>query len=188
MEGMEVRAFGFQFGPLGTTHTFGTFRMEDWEHEDIQVTEDEGVSRFKGWTRLLSSASTEHRSIPGSVFAHLDIAKCEEEIVIKTHLAEYDLSEKLYFVLFVKADAVQVGPGMRLEQRQLKKYFGPSRSLFIEREGVSVELDSSSIEEMQVIPLEGETSFWGADFMIAYEMGQIEGNETWKLRKEIALI
>ncbi len=77
----------------------------------------------------------------------------------------------LTFSLFGKGRVCIVAKSHRLAPRSLDRYEGPCQ--IIEFEGdlgkVSVE-PKDGIDQMQVIPLAGDESFWGADFLISFKM------------------
>ncbi|MCF7852317.1 MAG: hypothetical protein K9M07_03635 [Simkaniaceae bacterium] len=178
----EFRALGFQYGALGDMRTFGTFRMEDKEAEGGQIIEREGFTKYSNWTRLIEPSSTMEKPIPGRVFVDFTAIKSEDELEIKSRIVDYDMCDKMHFTLYVKGDQVTINKGHILNKRSLKNYLGPSGHILISNGNSRIELISNCLHEMQVIPLEGEHFFWGADFLIAYEIGDIDKAYTWKIR------
>lgn len=180
-DGCEIAAFGFQHPPLGDLNSFGTYRMEGLSKEDFFVECKDNTSIVKGWTRLLDAKSTKDNPSPGSIFAYLTIKKCKKTLDIHAQLECTQLLNRYYWVFFVRAEAIQVKGYPRIEQKTLKKYFGKCRPLSIISSHKQLQIESDLSHEMQVIPLEGEKAFWGADFLISYELTTCDQKAAWKL-------
>ncbi len=71
------------------------------------------------------------------------------------------------FVFFGKGEGCVVAKSHRLTPRSLDRYQGPAQPFEIE--GVCVEA-RKGLGQMQIIPLAGDESFWGADFLIAFHV------------------
>lgn len=69
----------------------------------------------------------------------------------------------LLFTFYIKAEACFVAGSQKLNRRSLDRYQGPAQS--IELGGLTIALEEG-FKEMEVIPLAGDESYWGADFLI----------------------
>ena len=76
------------------------------------------------------------------------------------------LSEVI-FALYLKADACFVATSHKLHTRSLDRYEGPPQP--VEIEGMVIH-PQEGFSSMHVIPLAGDRSFWGADFLLALSM------------------
>ncbi|MDN3505370.1 MAG: hypothetical protein P0S95_07335 [Rhabdochlamydiaceae bacterium] len=179
MNGIEIRAFGLQYAPLGDMKTFGTYRMEGTTAFSSKLIEAEEVTTYSDWTRIHDPNSSGHKPVPGKVFAHIGIIKKQKELRLKIKLAQYDLKDKLFFTLFIKADEAIVDGSQVFERRVLNKYLGQSKSIAFTHQKSSLTLDGCHDEEMQLIPLEGCSHFWGADYMVCYELSSIDKEYMW---------
>ena len=165
---VEVRAFGIGGGPLGEMGQFGTDRMVDLEAEDHTLVEEGERSSLSGWTRLIDR----------STFAHLNIVKEGAQLNLEVRLAENDVGQKKFMQFFVKATHCEIEGEGRYELRSLHKYRGNVKKVTF---GQGVVFEANLGGEMELIPLEGEGHFYGADFMLVYELGELDGLFKWKI-------
>lgn len=68
------------------------------------------------------------------------------------------------FTCFLKAQACFVAGSHKLTPRSLDRYQGPPQ--WIQIDGVQM-IPESGFHSMEVVPLAGDESFWGTDFMVA---------------------
>jgi hypothetical protein len=71
------------------------------------------------------------------------------------------------FTFFVKAEACFVAGSHKLTPRSLDRYQGPPQAIKIDGLTISPE---EGFRSMEVVPLAGDESFWGADFMISFTL------------------
>ena len=173
-KGVEVRAFGPAMGALGSMNQWGTCRLVDWEDEG-RVEEGQEV-RFRGWTRLMEDKG------PSGVFAHLDCVKAGSELSMKLRLAENDLVQKIFYLFFVCADSAEVKLSGTYPPRSLKKFEGPCRPVTFKRGDEKLQFSGDMEDEMHLIPLEGESHFFGADYLLAYALGKPDGLFSWNVK------
>lgn len=79
--------------------------------------------------------------------------------------------KKFLFSFFGKGETCLVARSHKLKPRSLDRYQGPPQSInFLgEKGGVRIE-GLEGAESMEIIPLAGDESFWGADFLVAYTL------------------
>lgn len=77
----------------------------------------------------------------------------------------------LAFIFLVKADMVEVDDYGVVSKASLDKYHGPMTHLFLTSGDSVLRIDAKGGCEMQVIPLAGGSVFYGADFLLAYVVG-----------------
>ncbi|MCC5831723.1 MAG: hypothetical protein JJU12_01595 [Chlamydiales bacterium] len=70
----------------------------------------------------------------------------------------------LLFTCFLKADACFVAGSHKLNPRSLDRYQGPPQTIKIDGLTITPE---AGFRVMEVVPLAGDESFWGADFMMS---------------------
>jgi hypothetical protein len=157
--GIEIRAFGPQ-GVLGDMQTFGCFRIDG----DPALVIDQDLSQtdkgtiLQGWSRLANGSAD---------FMHIELCK-SHETNFKIKLVTLENS-KYFFTFFVKADCLKTASGNILFKKSLNSYRGPSEpvSLFREEKELQIVTDKTS---MVLVPLEGKSHFWGADYLVAFEI------------------
>lgn len=87
---------------------------------------------------------------------------------IDAHLVGFKPLSTLAFSFFGKAEACYVAGNHKLNPRSLDRYKGPAKMVELRGEKGSVLLEVSGSSEMEIIPLAGDESYWGADFLIAF--------------------
>jgi hypothetical protein len=157
--GIEIRAFGPQ-SVLGDMDTFGCFRIDGDPTLviDQELSQTDQETTLKGWTRLGHASSD---------FMHVDLSK-GKETAFKIRLVTLEGS-KYFFTFFIKADCLKTASGTTLFKKSLNSYRGPSEtvSVFSEEKELQIVTDKTS---MVLVPLEGKSHFWGADYLVAFEI------------------
>lgn len=74
--------------------------------------------------------------------------------------------EPLFFSFFVKADCAMVG-SEKLQAKSLQRYGGVSQPVLFD-DSLCIACDPPA--KLEVIPLAGDKSFWGADYLAAFEI------------------
>lgn len=168
MNGVEVRAFGPEFAPLAEGRTFGCFRMDGAIEED------------KGWTRLADPLADIPRA--GGDFLHLEGIKREESIELKIKVVKTS-AESCFFTFFIAADQLVLASGLEVKRGALCSYEGPIEEISLYKAKERVILKASFKGHLKVIPLEGKRHFWGADYLVAFEIGDNMAGYKWMFIK-----
>ncbi len=177
--GMGVSITGqggvINYGPhlceMWETHSFGLAgRAEHFQFEK----QEEGFE-LSYRTRL---AAPHHRDtgipyLQDSGFSGLWL-KCHQTykgnaLTTKAHIEGIYPKEGLSFSIYGKGDVCTVAKSHKLAPASLDRYEGPAQS--VQMGGVTIEV-GEQIEHMEVIPLAGDESFWGANFLISLKMGK----------------
>jgi hypothetical protein len=92
-------------------------------------------------------------------------------ISLRTHFAGFSPLNRVVFSFFGKGEACFIAGSHKLNPRSLDRYQGPAQPLtFVGKEG-KIRIDAlEGRGGMEVIPLAGDDSFWGADFLAAYTL------------------
>lgn len=88
----------------------------------------------------------------------------ENTLEVKGEFVGFRTPSDFLFTFFVKADACYVAATHKLNPRSLDRYEGPPQLVVIEEVTI---LPEKGFNSMKVIPLAGDESYWGADFLIA---------------------
>lgn len=151
------------------THSFGLAGRA----ENFQFEKTEGGFELSYRTRLAAPHERE-TGVPylqDSGFSGLWI-ECSQKLeanALSTNCSFEGVNplEGVTFSLYGKGAICSVAKSHKLAPRSLDRYEGPVQS--IEVGGVKVEI-GEGFDQMQVIPLAGDESFWGADFLISLKI------------------
>ena len=161
------------FGPhlceMWETHSFGLAGRA----ENFQFEKQENGFELSYRTRLAAphSRDTGIPYLQDSGFSGLWI-KCNQKLVGNTLTTNASFEgiypmEGLTFSLYGKGDSCSIAKSHKLAPSSLDRYEGPVQDIDIG--GVKVEVERG-VKHMEVIPLAGDESFWGADFLISLKM------------------
>jgi len=82
----------------------------------------------------------------------------------------------LNFSFYIKAPQAQIGPSQFLP-KSLARYQGMSRPVLF---GKTFQIQSTFSTKMELIPLAGEGCFWGAEFLLSFEIPPFEAKSVFK--------
>ena len=71
-------------------------------------------------------------------------------------------------LMAVKADALKIGNQLELESGSLKQYKGGAKTVALEGKSSQMVIIPEKQGKMEVIPLAGDSRYWGANFLIIY--------------------
>lgn len=103
---------------------------------------------------------------------------------LKIHVNFLSLNgwEGVIFSFFVKAQQCLLESGQILNPKTFERYEGRVAGISFLGATGKIQLNSFPYTgTMQVIPLEGENSFWGADFLVAYLLDPKQRQYQWQL-------
>jgi len=106
-----------------------------------------------------------------SLWMRAEVKEEANGISIRCHFETLHSLNKIVFSFFGKGEAASVAGSHKLSPRSLDRYQGPPQPLvFLDGvRGVRIDV-IDGISAMEVIPLAGDDSFWGADFLVAYTL------------------
>lgn len=160
-----VLNFGPQLRPLGECEGFGLAGRG----QHVQASE-----HALSYQCRLAAPHTRNTGIPwladsgycatwleSSCTIHTDRMK------IESALEGYRPVSDFLFTFFIKAQACFVAGSHKLNSRSLDRYQGPPQHLQMDEIRISPD---EGFQAMEVLPLAGDASFWGADFMVALSL------------------
>lgn len=98
-----------------------------------------------------------------------------EEISCRMHFRAFNEIKPL-LVMFGKGRACLVAGSHQLKPRSLDRYGGPAQPVHLIGHLGNVCIVTDNMAHMEIIPLAGDESFWGADFLIAYTLNHSEAS------------
>jgi hypothetical protein len=182
---VEIVNYGPQYLPLAECLGFGIEGNHLSDHglrKSIIELKRQGFS-LKGCTRLVDQPSS---SMQSGLFRGIWLEIAQEfvsnRLNIKTTFLGLDGWEGVAFSFFAKAEKCQIKGGKTLLPGTLDRYEGNNQLIHLEGQNSSLSLSIPSFKgHIQVIPLAGKSSFWGANFLIAYMLSTDQKNYNWQV-------
>lgn len=91
----------------------------------------------------------------------------KDRVTVAAELEGFRPLTDLLFTFFVRAEACYVAGSHKLKPRTLNRYQGPPQKVVFHELTLWPE---SGFQSMEVVPLAGDESYWGADFMITLSL------------------
>ncbi len=158
-----VYSFGPQFFPLGDSKSFGVQRRIFQENslKDVQYSIDENSGKIEGCFSLFQKT-------PETIWASFKGSTSSDQCELSLKIIGQELKKALAMIYYVKAQSCEIN-GKSIKPNTLDQYIGSVQDLVF-RGGESSLRFKAKAERMHLIPLSGGKCFWGADFLLAYEM------------------
>lgn len=105
--------------------------------------------------------------------------KKEKGCCINIRFVGLAFDHPMAFVFYVKARNCQVGTEV-LQPKSLRSFHGEVQSVMFEN---GLQIESSHIHKVQVIPLAGEGCFWNTQFLVSFEMHPLQPQASFFIRQ-----
>lgn len=158
---IEIAAFGPQYLPLDQSSQFGIFHLPS----NIAT-----AGSF--WTR--TSYFHENYTEIGPDWLKVDIS-AGESIRFSIHSKKFS-DDPLFFSFFVKAHEVTIEGQKSLAPATIDNFKGSCSEIRIRDSVSSISFKTNDMQNVEVFPLAGENFFWSSDFLIAYQIKDINKN------------
>lgn len=153
---LKIVSMGPQSFPLSETGGFGINNPCRRGPFSILMQSEEKGCHLKGWICLSS----------GSAWLKCSVTMEKEKCLLEMQVDPS--GTKTAFVFYVKARSCMIDDRI-FRPASLERYIGMAKPLFFQSESCQIRILSSFFQSMYLIPLSGKDSFWGADFLVAYE-------------------
>jgi hypothetical protein len=167
LKDVAVPSFGPQNFPLSDSSSFGLAKVP--AHQAEIAVNSEKIS-LKGFTRCVASKE---------VWLSLDAQATPSETSFGVRWEGLSPNHPLFMVFYVKAKKCMLEDGSVFLPQKVQRYVGKSQKIIFDQ---SVELSSSEILNMQVIPLAGSGCFWNTTFLIAFEFTSAQNQDNYSFR------
>lgn len=182
-----IVTYGPQYLPLGECVGFGIEGNQLSDHglrKSVLKQHAHGFS-LKGCVRLVNqpknvqtSALTQFKGI----WIEIEQEWKERQLDIKTHFLGIDEWKSVAFSFFVNASKGSVETGQALVPKSFNRYAGPAAQVEFEGTDCLTISATGGFHSMEVIPLGGGDSFWGADFLVAYLLDPNQRHYQWQIQ------
>ncbi len=186
---VEIINYGPQYFPLDDCRGFGiegNYLSDHGMRKSIIETTKDGF-KIKGCTRFVDqpqSAPSPIQQMGNFKGIWLELAQEFKQSHLKIDLGLLGISswENIAFSFFVKAEHCQINENKTLKKNSFEKYNGQASTIQLLGKECRIELSAKSFfDRLEVIPLEGCNSFWGANFLIAYVLDTNHSQYSWNI-------
>lgn len=168
---IQIVSVGPHFSSLGDMQKYGIYRtpmMKQTPFKDIMIEKQEKSFSFEGWTRVIDEESAVFK--PGDSWLYMNVEAKESLCHLRVKWINLHHSPEVFLAFFVKAHKVIIDKNYHLHPHTLDRYQGKAAEIIFQNQNSSLTIKVENTPFMQVIPLAGETHFWGAQFLVAYSL------------------
>lgn len=159
-QSVSIQSMGPQYDPLDEDLHFGITHFAG--HSLLQKNQ----AGIKGWTR--TTDSKDNSSCMGLDWIYFSL---NNEMDWKLQLDVKKLSDKkLYFSFYVKSGFIEIDGKQKILPGALENFKGKCKEITLKNANSHMQMMTEVAQETVVFPLAGRDYFWGADFLIAYEL------------------
>jgi hypothetical protein len=170
---VRIVSMGPCYSPLGEPHTFGVHRSPPLRDTIIRRAKEE--FEFNGWTRLVHP----EKGHLAKSWMELQVHGSKGRGRVTVRFSE--LVDDLHFAFFVESQKAIVNENFYLQPASLDRYSGESTDVIFKMGDHSLKLLPQLNVGMQVIPLAGGDHYWGANFLVAFEMPKESTSVQWEI-------
>lgn len=153
-----IRSFGLHHHPLGQMENFGMDR-ESENLKDVRVVQGLNQYSITGWTKL----------VRGDIWTEVELQREGNAIDLYFRIENFGKEAELALALFISADTIHVGK-QEIKPKTLSRYRGAAEPISCRTGQEVLQIIPSKSSGMQIIPLAGNQHFWGAGFLVAFDI------------------
>ena len=174
-----IVSFGPHCFPLGQLSLYGIdFDESSASDRHFSIRSSEDKFSASGWVR----AATVEQQL-GDVWMETNINCCGKRCTIKCGMENFGDEVVIGFVFFLRCERIVIGDKTYCSD-ELCRYRGSASNLSAITEDEKIEIIPKLFDgPMQVIPLAGSPHFWGAHFLISYEIANFTKSYQWSIGK-----
>lgn len=170
---LRITSVGPHTGALGEMQGYGIYRtplLQQTPFKDVVMERQDKKLSFTGWTGVV--AGTSRTPKPGTSWLQIQLDVQEKKALLTTQWVSLQSSPEPFVVFFVKGKKAVVDKNYHLHPNTLDRYQGKAVDISFHDQHALLNIKTTAPCMMQVIPLAGSTSFWGAHFLVAYSLPQ----------------
>lgn len=186
---VNIISLGPHFYPLADAERYGLYRLGNRDQrgfKDIKVNEAEGRQEIAGWSRLveahgvLESKSSFSALSPSNQWMWFRLQAEENGVNLTTYFPHVEEENPLAFVFFIEGDQVVIEGEPPLLPGVIERFSGKSCALRVFKGNDELQIvPQEGSAKMDVIPLAGKDHFWGANFLLAFEVAGTNQRLGW---------
>lgn len=167
--GAGILTYGPQLSPVGDCSDFGIAGRPECHEIDLQC----GIYRYTNRLakKLKRQTGIAYLSDAGYSGVWIDVTHTfdDEQIGFEASFKGPGSLDGLSWTFFGRGKSCVVAGSHKLSANSLDRYQGPLQPLELQTKEGRVLVKSTDRASLEVIPLAGDQSYWGADFLIAIE-------------------
>ncbi len=179
---VEIVAFGPQVGVLGDGKLFGSIAQKH-SQESSKVYRDEKHFCLNGLVGLPQNAPDKsYLKMWQHPSSWLQMKIHYQKNQLDIHAKPIGNLDELYFVFYIISEQCLIKGQKKFLNQSLEQFQGNASNVAFLDQPKIVTIEPCFEEgEMKIIPLEGESSFWGANYLIAYSLKNNYRAFDWKI-------
>lgn len=187
---LSIVTFGPQYQPYGECQGFGVESNQNTQNKFPNLVIEEKGEKYlvKGYTKLAGNViyespypicgNTSHSEIWLDVKQEFDGLSYDLEV----NYLSYQMGSPLSFVFYVKAAECEILGMQTLKPKSLDRYQGDVEELIFSSNSQRINLKPAFADTaMEVIPLAGDDSFWGCDFLVGFAVNERALTQHWTI-------
>ena len=184
MGDIAILNFGPGQGYIGNADTFGIYKQE-WNYS-LKRQKEADFEKISGWTRLCGKDLVPQGSC---CMTSLEMSSVWMELMVNSRKSSIDIEArftalkegKYSFLFFIRANKITVNENFHLLPDSLDRYDGNSQDILLQGVQSKLHVTYDGLTKMEIIPLAGRNFYWGADFMVAYQIEESDTKYRWKI-------
>lgn len=179
---LEIAALGPQLNALGEGKTFGAVGDQNLveEYQSHATSDSYFIKGCVGLPSLNPNFSDLQNWQHSLSWLEVDINYQKETLTIK--LQPLKVPKEAYFVFYLIANQCLIKGEKKVLYHSLDQFCGKSCSVSFLSKNKILNIDpTENHADMKIIPLEGQQSFWGANYLIAYHLNPKCSTFGWKI-------
>jgi len=175
----HITSFGPHYNPLGEMEKYGIFRQAFSGVESLQdVSVKFEPFRSSAWTKCISSES---KLMPSDIWIETSLEEIDDEIHLSVRFENFGENLPISFAFFIQSKKISM-LDKSFHQNSLERFRGKSETISCQSKSEILEISAKFDSYMQVIPLAGGDHFWGADFLLAYDIEDLNNQYHWIIK------
>lgn len=159
-----IVSMGHHFSSLGEISKFGFIREKGSSQDE------------KGaWLRLIDPFG---RGGAGSVWSEVSLEYFDEHIKLSSRVENFGDSVNLFLVFFLQGDTLQIDQRVKTFGL-LERYKGDVLPITLTSGNDMIKIIPEFDGIMEVIPLAGDDSYWGSNYLLAFALSEKEKQYKW---------
>ena len=180
---IRIVNFGPQMPPLSNSSSFGFEKScIDAKKEPANISFDSTQETFtlKNTVKLISNKSIFHRNVFSGTWMDVNINFSPFHLKVTTQFLGTSSDTPITFVFYVQATTCTLHSGYKL--KSLDQYQSYVQNVYLQDNNNQICITAEgSFEQMRIIPLSEDNSYWNANFLIAYYLESLPSNYSWDI-------
>lgn len=131
-------------------------------------------------TKLIHAESEQSDLKPSDTWLQLEMTHEATKLKFSVSLLGEPCRLPLAYVFFIRSEDTEMIGNKKIRKGSLDKYVGPAQKIVFKGKNKNFHVLPCFEEKMHLIPLQGKTHFWGADYLLACEISEFQKKYSWE--------